>query len=237
MATADISIIIPVLNETGAIRAALDRIFAQPFHGAVEVIVVDGDARGSTVAAIKDLFNVICLVSPPGRAVQMNAGAGAATGRIICFLHCDCILPDSALQRMVALLEDPAVDAGAFNLSIDAKGWPFRMIGKTASLRSRFTRIPYGDQAIFMRRKYFTHLGGFADIPIMEDVDLMQRLKRKHGRLCIIFDPVKTSARRWQKEGLVFTTLRNWTIRILYTFGVSPHRLAAFYRSHQPPPS
>ena len=228
----DLSIIIPVLNESRNIRSAIDRILRQPFSGTLEIIVVDGDADGSTVSSVKDLPHTTGMISRPGRACQMNSGAEAAGGRVLCFLHCDTILPDNGLNTVMTTMFDPSIDVGAFDMSIDAGGFGFRMIEKTACLRSRLTRIPYGDQAVFFRASYFFELGRFKDIPIMEDVELMQRVKSNRGRLHILKEPVLTSARRWQAEGRLYTTLRNWAIRILYACGVSPDRLAKFYKNH-----
>jgi rSAM/selenodomain-associated transferase 2 len=233
MMGADISIIIPVLNESAAIGPAIERLVADQFQGTTQVIVVDGDRSGSTIKTLAETEGVVLMTASPGRARQMNAGAQRASGRVVCFLHCDTVLPANAISTMVNTMDDLRVDAGAFDLAIDAPGLLFRIIEKTASFRSRLTRIPYGDQAIFMRRQYFSDLGGFADIPIMEDVDLMQRIKKQEGRVRIINMPVSTSARRWEKEGRLYTTLRNWTLRIFYACGVSPHRLARFYQNHK----
>jgi rSAM/selenodomain-associated transferase 2 len=233
MMGADISIIIPVLNESAAIGPAIERLVADQFQGTTQVIVVDGDRSGSTIKTLAGTEKVVLMTASPGRARQMNAGAQRASGRVVCFLHCDTVLPANAISTMVNTMDDLRVDAGAFDLAIDAPGLLFRIIEKTASFRSRLTRIPYGDQAIFMRRQYFSDLGGFADIPIMEDVDLMQRIKKQEGRVRIINMPVSTSARRWEKEGRLYTTLRNWTLRIFYACGVSPHRLVRFYQNHK----
>ncbi len=230
----DLSIIIPVLNEAGQIQVAIDRLCAQNFDGRLQIIVVDGDAGGSTIKSLENEDQITCLVSKPGRAHQMNKGAQASQGQNLCFLHCDTILPDDALNTIKTTLANPAIDVGAFDLSIDAKGITFRIIEKTASCRSRLTKIPYGDQAIFLGRFLFFDLGQFPEIPLMEDVAFMQQVKKQHGRLCILKSPVLTSARRWQQEGRLYTTLRNWTIRILYALGVSPHKLVRVYKNHKP---
>ena len=127
-------------------------------------------------------------------------------------------------------MEDCSCIAGAFDLAIDSDKPAFRLIEKAASLRSRMTRIPYGDQVIFIRKGEFRELGGFRDIPIMEDVDIMRRIKKRKGRICIIGKAVRTSPRRWEKEGIVYTTLRNWLLITLYLFGVRPEKLVRFYR-------
>jgi hypothetical protein len=127
-------------------------------------------------------------------------------------------------------LKDRAIVGGAFDLGIDSKRFAFRVIEKMASWRSRLTRIPYGDQAIFIRADYFRQLGGFRNIPIMEDVELMQRIKQKKGEIKIISKRVLTSPRRWEKEGIVFCTLRNWFLISLYFMGVRPETLARLYK-------
>jgi hypothetical protein len=127
-------------------------------------------------------------------------------------------------------MEDDTVVAGAFNLAIADSGLAFRIIERVASVRSRLTHIPYGDQAIFIRRDYFQALGGYKDLPIMEDVDLMRRIKRVGGRICIINTAVLTSSRRWRAEGIIICTFRNWAIILLYLCGVSPARLSQWYK-------
>ena len=127
-------------------------------------------------------------------------------------------------------MRDEGCVGGAFDLRIDSRRIVFRVIETIASLRSRLTRIPYGDQAMFIRASYFRTLGGFKEIPIMEDVDLMQRIKRNGKRIAIFREPVITSARRWEREGPGFGTLRNWFLMALYLCGVAPERLARFYR-------
>jgi hypothetical protein len=115
-------------------------------------------------------------------------------------------------------------------LAIDSERPVFRLIEKAASLRSRLTKIPYGDQAVFMRKTVFNELGGFRDIPIMEDVEIMRRIKKRSGKICIIDKAARTSSRRWEREGIVYTTLRNWLLITLYLIGVKPEKLARFYR-------
>jgi hypothetical protein len=149
---------------------------------------------------------------------------------VLVFLHADSRLPPAAFSLIAGALDDPKVVGGAFDLAIDSGGFAFRLIERAASLRSRLTRIPYGDQAIFLRRGYFHEIGRYRDIPLMEDVDLMRRIRRRGDRICILSERVLTSARRWQKEGALYCTLRNWTIFTLYTLGVSPERLVRFYR-------
>ncbi len=148
---------------------------------------------------------------------------------MLIFLHADTLLPTSAYERIVGIMLDEKCIGGAFDLHIDSLKMGFRIIEKFANLRSRLTRIPYGDQAIFIRTSYFGKLGGFKDIPIMEDVELMRRIKRKGDRIVILQEPVLTSARRWERDGLIWGTLRNWFLIIAYLCGVKPENLVRFY--------
>ena len=228
----EISIIIPVLNETQTINATIQALRSQSadLQGTIEVIVVDGDPAGRTCSAIEDR-DVIRLLSKPGRAKQMNKGATAASGEILLFLHADTLLEPGSLRKLGLAMEDRQYASGAFDLRIAAPGVLFRIIERVSSFRSRLTRIPYGDQGIFIRRQIFDAIGRYPEIPLMEDVALMRRLKA--GRYRIVFSSSKaiTSARRWQEEGVVFTTLRNWVFITLYLLGVSPAKLARFYRN------
>jgi rSAM/selenodomain-associated transferase 2 len=175
-------------------------------------------------------MGVTTAITEKGRGKQMNLGAALAGGEILIFLHADTLLPPDALELIEAAMEDSSCIAGAFDLAIDSERPAFRLIEKASSLRSRMTRIPYGDQTIFMRRGDFSDLGGFKNIPIMEDVEFMRRIKKRKGKICIIGKAVRTSPRRWEKEGVLYTTLRNWLILSLYLFGVRPEKLIRFYR-------
>jgi len=228
MKTAEFSIIIPVLDEAATINEAIRHVTATAGDHAVEVLVVDGDPAGCTVRTIEGQ-TVKKLVAEKGRGCQMNRGASRAAGEVLLFLHADTMLPAGAFDCISSVLEDDAVVGGAFDLGIDAGGFAYRLIDRVASLRSRLTRLPYGDQALFIRRPYFIRLGGFTNIPIMEDVDLMQRIKREKGKIHIIRKRVSTSPRRWEKEGIVRGTLRNWFLITLYLFGMKPEKLTRYY--------
>ncbi len=230
MKKTDISVIIPVFNEQKRINQAIDALYAQKFDGKIEIIVVDGHQKATTLDQITDQ-TVVQVTSVKGRGNQMNAGVRHATGRILLFLHCDTRLPDNAFAAVCKALSRKTVAAGAFDLAINGTGRAFRIVEKTASLRSRLTRIPYGDQAIFIQTSCFLEMGGYADLPIMEDVDLMLRLKKQHVKIHILDLCVLTSARRWQQEGLVSCTLRNWAILTLFFCGVRPQTLVRFYAS------
>ena len=223
------SFIIPVYREEEIINSAIDNLMHLQKFAAAEIIVADGDHEGSTLREISKA-NVKKILCPEGRARQMNSGAAKSKGDILIFLHADTRLPMNSLHQIAAAMEDKTFIGGAFDLGIDSQHFVFRVIEKMASIRSRLTRIPYGDQAIFIRRDYFQSLGGFKDIPIMEDVELMQRIKRRRGKINILKDKVKTSPRRWETEGVVFCTLRNWFLITLYLLGAKPETLAKFYR-------
>ncbi len=223
-----ISIIVPVLNEQEQINSCLDKINGQNYDGDFETIIVDGDSDGRTINAVRD-NRVIRLTSPKGRGRQMNAGAAAARGDILIFLHADTTLPDNALGKISRALQNTDYVGGAFDLKIDSDKLFLRYISVRASLRSRFNRVPYGDQAIFLRKKYFDQIGGFKEIPLMEDVDLMRRIKRDGKKIIILPDKVTTSARRWESDGALYTTMRNQILVGLFYLGVSPHKLAKYY--------
>jgi len=222
------SIIVPVLNEAAAINGALDRLHRLERRFEAEILVIDGDPAGGTLQAIIG-DDVQKIRSPRGRGRQMNEGARAAGGEVLLFLHADTILPSDALGLVAAALGDEKVVGGAFDLAFSSERPAFKVIAAVASLRSRLTRVPFGDQAIFLRRDYFRQIGGYREIPLMEDVELMGRIRRRGDRIVFIDRPVRTSPRRWEQEGLLRCTLRNWLLQILYLCGVSPERLARYY--------
>jgi rSAM/selenodomain-associated transferase 2 len=158
----------------------------------------------------------------------MNAGAARASGEILLFLHADTLVPHGFARAALAACAQPDVIGGRFNVHLEPSSPLLRLTGELINLRSRLSRIATGDQAIFVRRDVFERLGGYADIPLMEDVDLSRRMKRA-GRLACLRQRVTTSARRWQQHGVVRTILLMWTLRALYFFGVSPRRLQRVY--------
>jgi rSAM/selenodomain-associated transferase 2 len=220
-----ISIVIPVLNEAIAIRAVLAQVVDTPN---VEAIVVDGGSEDDTVA-IAQTTGVKVISSTAGRARQMNAGAAVATGDILLFLHADTQLPPNFDCLVRQALQKPGTVAGAFELRINAQLGGVRLIERMVNWRSRFLSMPYGDQAIFLKTSVFAELGGFPDLPIMEDFELMRRLKRL-GRITLVSAPVITSGRRWQKLGVVKTTLINQLVIAGYFLGVPPAELLRWYR-------
>ena len=195
----------------------------------LEIIVVDGDPEGKTLRAITH-DDVRKRISPMGRGKQMNEGAAIASGSILLFLHADTALPPDALKLIAAAMQKTTYVAGAFDLGIKSERSVFRVIEFAASLRSRITRIPFGDQAVFTRKEYFDAIGGFKEIPIMEDVEIMQRIKKRGDKIVILPQKTFTSSRRWEAEGILYSTLRNWVLQILYFFGISPRKLSRFYK-------
>ncbi|MDZ7968976.1 MAG: TIGR04283 family arsenosugar biosynthesis glycosyltransferase [Nostoc sp. DedSLP03] len=222
---AKISIIIPAINEAVNIKEAIAT--TQP-STSIEVIVVDGGSNDSTVEIAQSL-NVKVISSSSGRAVQMNAGAVAASGEILLFLHADTHLPTGFDEMIRTALQQPGIVAGAFKLRIDASLLSLRWVEWGVNVRSHFYQMPYGDQAIFLTKEVFQKIGSFPELPIMEDFELMRRLKRI-GRVVIIPTPVVTSARRWLQKGVLKTTLLNQIVIIAYLLGVSPERICSWYR-------
>ncbi len=160
----------------------------------------------------------------------MNLGAAGASGEILLFLHADSRLPTGAFEAVRRTFDDPAVVGGAFRLAIDSPRRSLRMIARAANWRTRLSGVPYGDQGIFVRRAIFNELGGFPDLPLMEDLEFARRLKRK-GRVVLLTGPIVTSPRRWEREGVGFVTLRNQLFVLLFFLGVPPARLARWVRT------
>jgi rSAM/selenodomain-associated transferase 2/rSAM/selenodomain-associated transferase 1 len=222
--TEGISVIIPALNEAGTIGATLAAV--QRGSG-LEVIVVDGGSCDAT-ASIAASRRVNVITAPRGRARQMNAGAARASGDILLFLHADTRLPDGYDRVVRRALASEGVVAGAFALGIDSAQPSLRIMERVANLRSRCLQMPYGDQGLFLRADVFRAMGGFSPLPIMEDFDLVQRLRRK-GRICILPLPVTTSARRWIAVGAWRAWLINQLVVGGYFLKIPPAKLARFY--------
>ena len=222
------SVIIPVLNEAPVINHTVEHARHIGAHCNFEIIVVDGDAEGRTINKIKH-SEALTITARRGRGTQMNAGATIAKGDILIFLHTDTKLPMDAFTDISAALCERNYDAGAFTLGIESDRFTYRVIEKMVSIRSGITKIPYGDQAIFVKKKVFTALGGFQEIPLMEDVEFMRRLKKNGYSICVLPKEVKTSARRWEQEGIFYCTVRNWLLITLYLAGVRPEKLVRFY--------
>jgi len=221
---------VPVFHEEERINVLIEYLNHLDPHKDIEIIVVDGAREKNTLKAIQS-NHIIKISSEKGRAKQMNTGASVAKGDILIFLHADTELPMHTFKKLQSFTERREYVGGAFDLGIKSGKFIFKMIGTLSSLRSRLNRIPFGDQAIFIRREYFNQIGGYKEIPIMEDVELMRRIKKSRKKIWIFYDRVMTSPRRWEKEGVIYCTLRNWAIQALYLLGVSPHKLANFYKN------
>jgi len=225
----DISIVVPVLNESQRINTFLNNLKPQTAGHEAEIIVVDGAQDCGTIAAIDD-SQIIRLAGPKGRARQMNAGSAIAKGRVLLFLHADTILPPGALDAISEVMETPECAAGAFEIKYDSKRPVFGFIAWRNNLRCRVTRIAYGDQGIFIRKEYFERIGGYREYDFLEDVDLMRRIKRDGKKIRILKSRLKISPRRWEKEGIFYCMIRNQIMVMLFHFGFHPDKLARFYR-------
>ncbi|WP_265264456.1 TIGR04283 family arsenosugar biosynthesis glycosyltransferase [Spirulina subsalsa] len=231
MKKSKISIIIPVFNEAPTIAQTLKTLISHAdSHNPPEIIVVDGGSEDETVSLARREGATV-LSSPPGKAAQMNVGAAHALGEVLLFLHADTRLPEQYQSLIEGVLHPPVI-AGAFDLGIDGESPLLRWVEKLVKVRSRWCSLPYGDQAIFLKATTFQELGGFPPLPIMEDFELVRQL-RKRGTIQIIPFPVITSARRWEKLGILKTTWINQGVVMGYFLGVSPHRLARWYRGNR----
>ena len=218
-----ISVIIPILNEAKILEKTLSQL--QPELGSHELIVVDG---GSTDASVKIAENYgKVIISERGRAKQLNAGAAAATGDILIFLHADIWLEPGALISVATAISSGYV-GGGFRQKIDGKRVLYRLIEIAGDFRGRYLKVFYGDSGIFLAQTNFQKIGGFPDVPILEEMEFSKGLRRL-GKTTLLMPYIHISARRWEARGIVRTTLNNWLITLLYFLGVSPEKLARFY--------
>lgn len=222
-AGASISVVIPALNEERRIGSSLRRVLAA---GVSEVIVVDGGSEDRT-AEIAAGLGATVLRTRANRGLQQNLGARRAKGEILLFLHADTVLPRSFPEQVRKTLSSPEVSAGAFQFHLDADGWQYRLVERVVALRCKLFRMPYGDQAIFMPAERFRQAGGFAELQVMEDFDLVRRLRRL-GRVELAAGRAITSARRWMRDGVWSVTARHQLCILGYYARVAPGRLARF---------
>lgn len=217
--------IVPMLNEERVIEATLEALRG----GApdAEIIAVDGGSSDRSVVAARARCDRV-IVSARGRARQMNAGAAAARGDVLVFVHADTLVGDGFAREIAAALTNPAVIGGRFDVAFDEYGGGLRMVATMINLRSRLMRSATGDQAIFVRRDAFLRLGGFAEIELCEDLDFVRRMKRL-GRLACLRATVRTSSRRWRRDGVGRTIFRMWLIKALYFVGARPAWLKRHY--------
>ena len=222
-----IGVVVITLNEAPVVGRCLERLRqAAAADGEVEIVVADGGSTDGTAAIAGRYVRVVG--APPGRAAGLNAGAAAATADILVFLHADTTLPPGAFTLIRQALRDPAVVGGRFRVSLDNPALPFRVIAASINLRDRLLGGFTGDQAVFVRAPVFRRLGGYAPLPLMEDLDFADRLRRQ-GRVVRLPQAVVTAARRWEQHGVLRTILRMWTLRLLYRASVPPRYLARHY--------
>jgi len=222
-----ISVIIPTLNESANIAAALASVADETD---TEIIVVDGGSEDDTLAKCAAADHV--LHAERGRANQLNAGAAAAGGDVLLFLHADCRLEAGGLDAIRKACAAENCVGGCFRQHIDAEGLRYRALEWGNAQRVRWLKMAYGDQGIFVKAKTFLRLGGFPPLRLMEDVYFMKRLRRA-GRFVLLDQKIEISARRWRQRGVIRQTLTNWTLITAATLGVSPDRLASYYNNRR----
>ena len=219
-----ISVIVPVLNEEKTIAATLEALTRL---GPYEIIIVDGGSSDRTREICEHLGAKVFL-SARGRAQQMNYGAGHASGDVLLFLHADTRLPDSAFRDIATALNGPRYLGGRFDVELEGEHWMLKVIGAMINARSRLSKVGTGDQAIFVRRSVFEQIGGYPELPLMEDIAFCRTLKRM-GEIACLTNRVITSARRWEMDGVWRTIVKMWILKLLYFAGVSPNRLKQYY--------
>lgn len=219
-----ISIVIPALDEEDGLARTIASCSGERV---CEVIVVDGGSRDRT-AEVARRAGARVLFAQRGRARQMNAGAAAARGEVLLFLHADTLLPAGFDRAVVRAVSAQGVVGGRFDIDLQPSSPLIWLTARLISLRSRLSRIATGDQALFARREAYEAVGGFEDVPIMEDLAFSIALKRQ-GDIACLRERVISSSRRWSKDGVFRTILLMWTMRLLYFCGVSPRRLRDFY--------
>jgi len=224
----DISIVIPALNEADCIEKTLACLAPANIR---EVIIADGGSADQTVSLAKSMGAKVVTSAPP-KARQMNQGAALATGDVLLFLHADTRVPKHFDEQIIHALGRPGMVAGAFELRIDSPRPELRIVEHLANWRARRLKLPYGDQGLFISSRIFHQAKGFPDIPIMEDFELVRRLRKK-GEIVTLSVPVLTSPRRWQNFGILKTTLINQMVIAAYLWGVSPDVIARWYRRRQ----
>ncbi len=227
MKESKLSIIIPVLNEASTLPLTLSSFKTGENE---EIIIIDGGSTDNTVEVARRHADKV-LITKKGRGTQLRNGAELATGDLLFFLHADCIPPDNAFRLIRSTLSDIKVSAGCFDLAIDSLNPLYRLIECGANLRSHITGIPYGDQGLFIKKEVYEKIGGFSEMTIMEDIEIAQRLK-KHGKIVFVNKKIKASPRRWEKEGILYTTIRDWIIALLFSiFRAPPDKLLKYYKN------
>jgi len=220
-----IALVVPLLNEAAVLPALLAMVRGLPVD---ELVLVDGGSQDGTAEMLAQC-GLRWLKSSAGRANQMNAGAAICHSDLLLFLHADTQISPEQIDHLRAVFADTTLQSGRFDLRVSGSGWVFRLISTMINLRSRCTKIASGDQAMFVRRTRFVAVGGFPNLPLMEDIALSRRLKQAGGVVSLRAQVV-TSSRRWRQGGVVRTIVLMWLLRLGFYAGVSPQRLARFYR-------
>jgi rSAM/selenodomain-associated transferase 2 len=224
-----ISIIIPTLNEANTLELTLEGVLQEKNR---EVWVIDGGSTDNTLELAKK-WGVNAILSPnKGKAAQMNYGATLATGEILLFLHADTLLSANYGDKIRNMMQDSRFIAGSFQFRFKHPNLALKVVEKTVNWRSHWFSLPYGDQGLFLKANTFQTMGGFKNMPIMEDFEMIQRLKQQ-GKIAMIPDAVMISDRRWRKLGVLRTTLINQMIVFGYYLGVSPDQLVKWYRRQE----
>ena len=225
----------PVYREEAVIRESLERLGQLTGVGDAEVILVDGGGGSSinSICPTRYPYRIRTCMSPPGRGRQLARAAKLATAPHLVFLHVDTRIRRDALVEIDEILSSH--DAGAFDLYVRSSNYYIQTVAAFATIRSRLTRIPYGDQVHFVRREVYESVGGYRDIPIMEDVEFMSRLKHRGHRIKFAKSFAGNPDRRWRKEGAVRRTLENWSLMLAYRLGVPASRLSSYYQPHTVP--
>ncbi len=223
-----LSVIIPILNEAESITVTLNSLQALRLRGH-EVIVVDGGSEDNTIELSAPLVDRVAK-SKAGRARQMNVGAEQSRGDVLWFLHADTLIEADSDELLLKALSDHGKQWGRFNIRLSGSARLFRIIERMMNWRSRITGIATGDQGIFVRRDAFECVGGFNDIPLMEDIEISRKLKKAVGKPVCLRERLMASSRRWEKFGTWKTILLMWRLRFLFAMGVDANRLARYYR-------
>ena len=226
-----ISIIIRCLNESEHLSSTLDLLQGARKRGH-EIILCDGGSTDNTIEISNRLVDH-CILSPPGRSLQMNNAAKHASGDALCFLHADTFPPENIDTLITDALNNTNKVWGRFNIKLSSPHWPYRFIEFLMNLRSCFSGIATGDQGIFICRNIFFKLSGYADIPLMEDIEISKRLLKISKPLCIKKNKLITSSRRWEQHGIIRTVLLMWQLRLRFFIGTPASTLARSYRANE----
>ena len=223
-----ISVVIPTLNADARLGECLDALVAPALDGVVkEVIVVDGGSADATLP-MADSFGTRILTAPPGRGGQLRRGAEAARGEWLLFLHADTVLEEGWAEEVLQFIKTHPDKAAVFTLQFDAKGLAPKLVAGGAMLRTKFIKTPYGDQGLLIHHNLYTAVGGYKPIPLMEDLDLVERIARHH-RLRRLGCRLITSNRRWQEQGVISRAWQNWMLRRRWRNGTAADQLVDDY--------